>query len=96
MQQERRELRRIAFERPARILIRGGEKRSVKSHDFSMEGAAFISKEPIEMGEVLRMTLNVGHSGQSCITRLYGQVVHRSKKDSHFFIGISFQVNKSP
>lgn len=90
MQQEKRVLRRIQFERPARIITRDGNKRSVKSYDFSMKGAAFLSKDPIDIGEVLRMTLNVGHSGQSHIMKIYGQVVHRSKKDNYYLMGICF------
>lgn len=90
MQQEKRVLRRIQFERPARIITRGGEKRSVKSYDFSMKGAAFLSMEPIEIGEVLRLTLNVGHPGRSHIMKIYGQVVHRSKKDNQYLMGICF------
>lgn len=90
MQQEKRVLRRIQFERPARVITRGGEKRSVKSYDFSMKGAAFVSNEPIEVGEVLRMTLNVGRPGQSHIMKIYGRVMHRSKKDNQYLMGICF------
>lgn len=90
MQQEKRVLRRIAFERPARIITQGGVKRSVKSYDFSMKGAAFLSQEPIDIGEILRMTLNVGRPGQSHIMKIYGQVVHRSKKDNQYLMGICF------
>lgn len=90
MQQEKRVLQRIHFERPARIITRDGEKRSVKSYDFSMKGAAFTSQEPIEIGEVLRMTLNVGRPGKSHIMKIYGQVVHRSRKDNQYRMGICF------
>lgn len=94
MQQEKRVLRRIQFERPARIITQAGEKRSVKSYDFSMKGAAFVSKEPIEIGELLRMTLNVGRPGDSHIMKIYGQVVHHSQKDSQYLMGICFKRNK--
>lgn len=90
MQQEKRILQRIQFERPARIITRGGERRSVRSYDFSMKGAAFISREPLEVGEVLRMTLNVGRPGKSHIMKIYGKVVHRSKKDDQYRMGICF------
>ncbi len=90
MRQERRILKRMQFERPARIITRKGEKLSVKSHDFSMEGAAFTGKEPIDIGEVLCMTLNVAYSGQSRIMKMYGRVVHKSMKGQRFFMGIYF------
>ena len=90
MQEENRILKRIQFERPARIITRSGDKRSVRSYDFSMKGAAFLSKEPIEIGEVLRLTLNVGRPGHSHIMKIYGQVVHRSKKDNQYLMGICF------
>lgn len=90
MQQEKRVLKRIHFERPARIITHKGEKLSVKSRDFSMKGAAFTSYEPIEIGETLRMTLNVGKPGKSHIMKIYGQVVHRSKKEGHYLMGICF------
>jgi len=90
MQQEKRVLRRIHFERPARVITRGGGKCSVKSYDFSMKGAAFLSKEPLDIGESLRMTLNVGRPGQTHIMKIYGQVVHRSKKDNQYLMGICF------
>ena len=90
MAQEKRVLRRILFERPARIITGGGEKRSVKSYDFSMRGAAFTSQEPVEIGEILRLTLNVGQPGKSHIMKIYGQVVHRSKQDNHYRMGICF------
>lgn len=90
MQQEKRILRRIQFERPARIVTRTGKKRSVKSRDFSMKGAAFTCQEPIEIGEILRMTLNVGHPGKSHIMKIYGRVVHSSRKDNHYLMGICF------
>ena len=90
MQQERRVLRRLEFERPARIITRSGQKRSVKSRDFSMKGAAFICPEPLEVGEVLRLTLNVGKPGKSHIMKIYGEVVHRSRQNDQFLMGICF------
>ena len=90
MQQDKRELKRVRFERPARVITRGGEKHSVKSCDFSMNGAAFIAKAPVDVGEVLRLTLNIGVPGQSKIMKIYGQVIHRSKKDNQFLVGIRF------
>lgn len=90
MQQEKRVLRRLQFERPARIITRNGEQRSVKSRDFSMKGAAFTSNDPIDIGEVLRMTLNVGKPGKSHIMKIYGKVVHRSRQDNQYLMGICF------
>ena len=90
MQQEKRVLRRLQFERPARIVTRSGEKRSVKSRDFSMKGAAFTCDQPVQIGETLRMTLNVGKPGKSHIMKIYGQVVHQSKRDNKYLMGICF------
>ena len=90
MQQEKRVLRRLHFQRPARIITRNGERRSVKSRDFSMKGAAFTCPEPLEIGEMLRLTLNVGQPGKSHIMKIYGQVVHRSKQNNHYLMGICF------
>lgn len=90
MQQEKRVLQRIQFERPARIVTRSGEKRSVKSRNFSMKGAAFTCNEPLAIGEMLRLILNVGQPGRSHIMKIYGRVVHSSKKDNHYLLGICF------
>lgn len=81
----------MRFERPARVITRNGEKRSVRSCDFSMNGAAFLAKEPFAIGEVLRLTLNVGGTGQSKIMKIYGKVVHSSKRDNQFLMGICFR-----
>ena len=55
-----------------------------------MKGAAFTCPEPIEIGEMLRLTLNVGRPGKSHIMKIYGQVVHRSKQNNHYLMGICF------
>lgn len=90
MSDEKRVLRRLQFERPARVITRDGDKKSVKSRDFSMKGAAFFSPEPIEVGELLRMVLNVGSPGKTHIMKLYGEVVHSSKQENHYLMGICF------
>lgn len=95
MQQEKRVLRRLHFERPARIITRSGLKHSVKSRDFSMKGAAFTCPDPLEIGEVLRLTLNVGRPGKSHIMKIYGKVVHRSKQNNQYLMGICFNKNKA-
>ena len=95
MQQEKRVLRRLNFERPALVITQAGEKRSVRSRDFSMKGAAFTCIEPIQIGEMLRLTLNVGSPGKSHIMKIYGRVIHQSKHDNQYLMGISFNKKHS-
>lgn len=93
--EEKRILRRLQFERPARIITQLGEKRTVKSRDFSMKGASFTCPEPLEIGQMLRLTLNVGKPGQSHIMKLYGKVVHQSQQNNQYLMGICFDKKPS-
>jgi hypothetical protein len=91
---ERRQRRRIAFERPVRITTEDGDRYSLMSQDFSMQGLGFLSDKPRDIGEVLRVTLNIGHNGKTHIINALGEVVHRRYQNNKFRVGMRFFKDK--
>jgi hypothetical protein len=90
MMHEKRSRRRIAFKRPIRITTPEGEHISLMSLDFSMEGLGFRTNKPRDVGEILRVSMNIGPNGHSHILNALGEVVHRRYKDKVFYIGMRF------
>lgn len=91
---DRRQRRRIPFERPIRVTTEGGDKVSLMCMDFSMEGIGFMSVQPRDVGEVLRVSMNIGHNGRTHVLNALGEVVHRRYKDKKFYIGMRFYKDK--
>lgn len=87
---ERRARRRIPFKRPIRITTAGGDKSSLMCVDFSMEGIGFLSKDPRDVGDILRVSMNIGNNGRTHVLNAMGEVVHRRYKDKQFFVGMRF------
>lgn len=87
---DRRQRRRIPFERPIRIVTEGGEKQSLMCVDFSMEGIGFISSQPRDVGDILRVSMNIGNNGRTKVLNAIGEVVHRKYMDKHFIVGMRF------
>ncbi len=94
MMHERRTRRRIPFKRPIRITTPDGEKSSLMCVDFSMEGIGFLSGQPRDVGEILRVSVNIGHNGRTHILNALGEVVHRRYHDKKFHIGMRFYKDK--
>lgn len=90
MMHDRRQRRRIPFQRPIRILTEGGDKQSLMCVDFSMEGISFMSSEPRDVGDILRVSMNIGHNGRTRVLNAIGEVVHRKYKDKRFIVGMRF------
>ena len=90
MMHEKRSRRRISFKRPIRITTAEGENISLMSLDFSMEGLGFKTTTPRDVGEILRVSMNIGPNGRSHILNALGEVVHRRYKDKVFYIGMRF------
>ncbi len=90
MMHEKRSRRRISFKRPIRITTPEGDHLSLMSLDFSMEGVGFKTTKPRDVGEILRVTMNIGSNGRSHILNALGEVVHRRYKDKVFYIGMRF------
>lgn len=94
MLSERRQRRRIPFKRPIRVTTSSGEKQSLMCVDFSMEGIGFMSAEPRDIGDILRVSMNIGNNGRTHILDAIGEVVHRRYKDQKFIVGMRFYKNK--
>jgi hypothetical protein len=90
MMHDRRTRRRIPFKRPIRITTEGGEKISLMCVDFSMEGIGFLSRDPRDVGDILRVSMNIGNNGRTHILNALGEVVHRRYKDKQFYVGMRF------
>lgn len=90
MMHDRRTRRRIPFKRPIRITTEGGEKLSLMCLDFSMEGIGFLSQAPRDVGDILRVSMNIGNNGRIHILNVLGEVVHRRYQDKQFYIGMRF------
>lgn len=90
MMHERRQRRRIPFQRPIRVTTPAGEKVSHMCIDFSMEGICFLSAEPRDVGDILRVSVNIGTNGRTHILDALGEVVHRRYKDKKFLVGMRF------
>jgi PilZ domain len=95
MMHERRQRRRIRFARPIRVTTPEGERLSLMAQDFSMEGLGFKTTTPRDIGEILRVAVNIGHNGRSHIMNALGEVVHRRYKDKVFYIGMRFFKDQS-
>lgn len=90
MNQDKRGTRRVSFERPARLINSVGEKSSIRSYNFSRQGAGFTSLQPYKVGEYLSMILDVGRSGKTQIMQIEGTVVHQRKQEDTWFMGMQF------
>lgn len=87
---ERRTRRRIPFKRPIRIITEEGDKVSLMCMDFSMEGIGFLSTDPRDVGDILRVSMNIGNNGRTHVLNALGEVVHRRYKDKQFYVGMRF------
>lgn len=90
MMHDRRTRRRIPFKRPIRITTEGGDKLSLMCVDFSMEGIGFLSRDPRDVGDILRVSMNIGNNGRTHVLNALGEVVHRRYKDKQFYVGMRF------
>jgi len=90
MMHERRQRRRIPFKRPIRVTTPAGDKLSQMCVDFSMEGIGFLSNDPRDVGDILRVSVNIGQNGRTHILDCLGEVVHRRYKDKKFYVGMRF------
>ncbi|MDH5178426.1 MAG: PilZ domain-containing protein [Gammaproteobacteria bacterium] len=88
MQTDKRMNPRVRFERPARITSSTGEKSSVRSYDFSMQGAGFTGAGPHTVGERLSLVVDVGQDGASRILKIHGRVVHQQPMNGGWLIGM--------
>ena len=55
-----------------------------------MEGIGFVSAAPRDIGEILKVSINIGNNGRTHILEAIGEVVHRRYKDKQFFVGMRF------
>jgi hypothetical protein len=94
MMHERRQKRRIPFKRPIRVTTQEGEKQSLMCVDFSMEGIGFLSTQPRSVGDILRVSMNIGNNGRTHILNTIGEVVHRRYADKQFYLGMRFYKEK--
>ncbi len=94
MLSDRRQRRRIPFKRPFLLTTNQGEKISQMCVDFSMEGIGFFSIEPRDVGDILRVSLNIGNNGRTHILDALGEVVHRRYADQKFYVGMRFYRDK--
>ena len=90
MMHDRRIRRRIPFKRPIRIITEEGDKHSLMCVDFSMEGIGFLSSDPRDVGDILRVSMNIGNNGRTHVLNALGEVVHRRYKDKKFYVGMRF------
>lgn len=87
---EKRKNRRILFGRPVRVTRPNGVKMSLKSLDFSMDGIALLSTEKPEIGDQLRVILNIAPSGKVKVLNVKCEVKHQQMKGSIYAIGLKF------
>ena len=90
MMHERRIRRRIPFQRPIRITTQTGDKHSLMCVDFSMEGIGFLSSDPRNVGDILRVSMNIGNNGRTHVLNALGEEVHRRYQDKKFYVGMRF------
>lgn len=91
---DRRTRRRIPFKRPIRITTEGGDRLSLMCVDFSMEGIGFLSQDPRDIGDILRVSMNIGNNGRTHVLNALGEVVHRRYQDKQFYVGMRFYRDK--
>lgn len=94
MMHDRRQRRRIPFKRPIRITTEAGDKQSLMCVDFSMEGIGFLSNNPRDVGDILRVSMNIGNNGRTHVLNAIGEIVHRRYKDKKFYLGMRFYKDK--
>lgn len=49
-----------------------------------------MSSEPRDVGDILRVSMNIGHNGRTRVLNAIGEVVHRKYKDKRFIVGMRF------
>ena len=55
-----------------------------------MEGIRFLSNQPRDVGDILRVSMNIGHNGRTRVLNATGEVVHRKYHDKQFYVGMRF------
>ena len=90
MMHERRQKRRIPFKRPIRVTTEAGEKQSLMCVDFSMQGIGFLSTTPRNVGDILKVSMNIGNDGRTRVLNTIGEIVHRRYSDKQFYLGMRF------
>lgn len=90
MMHDKRHHRRIPFLRPISVTTQEGDKFALMCTDFSIEGVGLVSGQPRDVGEILRVSMNIGHNGRTHILNALGEVVHRRYEDKKFLLGIRF------
>lgn len=59
-----------------------------------MEGISFLSNNPRDVGDILRVSMNIGNNGRTHVLNAIGEVVHRRYKDKKFYVGMRFFKDK--
>lgn len=90
---EKRKHRRIPFMRPISVTKFTGEKAAVRAVDFSLEGVAFTSEQPWDIGDIITVSLNIAPTGKIKIIKALGEVVYRFKQGSEYVMGMRFYRN---
>ncbi len=55
-----------------------------------MEGIGFLSRDPRDVGDILRVSMNIGNNGRIHVLNAVGEVVHRRYQDKQFYVGMRF------
>ena len=93
MTAERRVKRRVEFRRPVSIIDTQGERSSVMSCDFSLQGLGFFTQQPFNIGDRVHVTFNAGAGKNVHILKAYGEVVYRMYHSGLFRFGVRFYLN---
>jgi hypothetical protein len=87
---ERRHNARIAYTRPVELMLGDGEHLNTQSRDFSMQGIAVVTDQPLQVGESLHIKLDLKLSQRERIIKLMGQVVYTRHHGNNFVSGVKF------
>ena len=87
---EKRQHRRIPFQREVQLATRDGREITLRAIDFSMSGMGLLSDRPAIIGEQVWLRFQVATLGETRELNVPGEIRHVDFKDRGYSLGISF------
>lgn len=87
---EKRQHRRIPFQRNVYLTRREGDEQLLRSSDFSLTGMAVLSERPIEVGEKIWLRFDINTLGNNRRLNIQAEIRHVDLTPECYRVGVNF------
>jgi len=87
---EKRQHRRIPFQRQVYLATSQGEEEIMQASDFSMSGMGVFSHRPVLVGEKVWLRFEVNTLGESRELQIPGEIRHVDMLLDKYVVGVNF------